>query len=177
MWILIFLIVAAIAFVAFIRWYDKQPLPPTPEEKTPSQRYQEKRVAQKSVYKEPTRGQYDRYTNSPIVKQHYKCVNREVELYKQVCQASDPFGWAAKELIRVCNDDIAISSEFRKLCVQCNQPIPLYPAFKYLAMLFEKRGEYQEAISTCEKAIAKGYDDDDTKSGMQGRIERLRKKV
>ena len=130
-----------------------------------------------SVYKEPSAAQYNEYMNSPIKNAHYNYLTREIDLYKKICQSEDYKGRVADELIKVCNEDIAISTNFYKLSERCNYPIPLYPAFKYLAMLFEKREEYQEAINVCKLAIAKGYSDDDTKSGMQGRIARLEKKM
>ena len=128
-------------------------------------------------YKAPTQAQFYEHTNSPITKKHFHLLDREIVLYKHICQTGDCSGSVARELIEVCNEDIAIADEYRVLCNRCNQPVPRYPAFKYLAMLFEKRGEYRAAISTCEVAIAKGHEDDGTKGGMQGRIERLRKKV
>lgn len=50
------------------------------------------------------------------------------------------------------------------------------PSFKRLAIIYEKQGKYNEAISICEKAIE--YElTDDTKSGYSGRKQRLLKKL
>lgn len=126
---------------------------------------------------DPSSIKFYRYMSSPIKNKHFACLEKEIELYKKVCQTGDCNGDAARELINVCNDDISIATDFYNLCMACDEPVPNYAAFKYLAMLFEKRGEYRAAISVCEVAIAKGYSDDGTKGGMYGRIERLKKKI
>jgi Tetratricopeptide repeat. len=50
-------------------------------------------------------------------------------------------------------------------------------AFKYLAMLYEKQGRYEEAIAICDEAIATGATYDGTKNGMNGRKNKLQKKI
>lgn len=50
-------------------------------------------------------------------------------------------------------------------------------AFIKLAMLYDKLGRYEEAIAVCDEALKAGAFYDGTKSGMQGRKERLLKKA
>lgn len=52
--------------------------------------------------------------------------------------------------------------------------LPPVRTFQYLAAILSERGEYDKAIEVCEKAIAFGVSDG-TKSGYEGRIERLEK--
>lgn len=47
------------------------------------------------------------------------------------------------------------------------------PAYKRLAMLYEKQGDYQNAINICVDAIGMGAVNDDTKGKMYGRLARL----
>ena len=54
--------------------------------------------------------------------------------------------------------------------------LPRVPTFQYLATVYTEDGEYDKAIQVCEKAIEIGLQDG-TKSGFQGRIERIRKKM
>ncbi len=49
------------------------------------------------------------------------------------------------------------------------------PSFKRLAIIYEKQGKFQKAIDISKEAIKLGISDD-TKSGFEGRIERLAKK-
>lgn len=50
------------------------------------------------------------------------------------------------------------------------------PAFKRLAMLYEKQGKYNEAVNVCKDAIKCGAVNDGSKGGMQGRLARILKK-
>lgn len=47
---------------------------------------------------------------------------------------------------------------------------------KTLAMIYEKRGEFQRAATICVYAIENGYTKDGTKGGMRGRLSRMIKK-
>ena len=53
---------------------------------------------------------------------------------------------------------------------------PSMPAFKRLAIIYENQQKYDEVIKICEKALELGLRDG-TKSGFEGRIERLKKKI
>ena len=50
------------------------------------------------------------------------------------------------------------------------------PSFKILALILEKEKNYKEAIRICELAL-KYEQDDGTKSGVEGRMEKLNKKL
>lgn len=89
---------------------------------------------------------------------------------------------------------------FNKLFINCNKYIELLPrlrqlqeeenkinntdysskyciAYHKLALAYEKLGEYENAIKICEEAIENGFEDDKTKSGFKGRIEKIKKKM
>ena len=51
-----------------------------------------------------------------------------------------------------------------------------YGIFKSLSVFYEKLNMLDESIAICELAIGKGLNDDGTKGGLLGRIERLKKK-
>ena len=73
----------------------------------------------------------------------------------------------------------------------CREMIDLVPAvikqsgyeivsampFKRLAIIYEKEGDFEKAINTCVLALSFNLDDDGTKGGIIGRIERLKKKA
>ncbi|MCM2284996.1 MAG: hypothetical protein NDI81_09460 [Desulfobacula sp.] len=52
----------------------------------------------------------------------------------------------------------------------------MVPAFKQLAILFEEDQEYEKAVDICENAMVHGLVDG-TKTGYEGRMERLSKKL
>jgi tetratricopeptide (TPR) repeat protein len=53
---------------------------------------------------------------------------------------------------------------------------PLCPSVIQLAIIYEKKGEIEEAIKVCRSAIELGLSDD-TKGGFEGRLQRLGKKL
>lgn len=53
--------------------------------------------------------------------------------------------------------------------------LPQVPTFQKLATLLTQQERFEEAVNVCERAIAFGLSDG-TKSGYEGRIERIRKK-
>ena len=59
---------------------------------------------------------------------------------------------------------------------EMNGRLPSVPTFQYLATVYTEDGEFNKAVDVCEKAIKFGLQDG-TKSGFQGRIERIRKKM
>ncbi len=56
-----------------------------------------------------------------------------------------------------------------------NKEVPRVPAFKQLAIIYEKPKQFEKAIDICELAI-KFNQTDGTKGDFQGRIEKLKKK-
>ncbi len=52
----------------------------------------------------------------------------------------------------------------------------LVSVFKQLAILFEEDREFEKALDVCKNAIENGLDDG-TKTGYEGRVERLNKKL
>src|SRR5690625_739555 len=53
---------------------------------------------------------------------------------------------------------------------------PSIPSFKRLAIIYEQQQRFEEAIDICELALRYGLHDD-TKSGFEGRIEKLKRKI
>jgi hypothetical protein len=56
-----------------------------------------------------------------------------------------------------------------------NQDPVISPVFKMLAIMLEEDGAYDQAVEVCRTALANGLEDG-TKSGFEGRIQRLLKK-
>ena len=49
----------------------------------------------------------------------------------------------------------------------------MYSSYKRLAIIYEKRKEYMNAIDVCVRAIRAGFVDDDTSGKMYGRLARM----
>lgn len=69
-------------------------------------------------------------------------------------------GKKAEEFEKMCLKDIACYKEMRKIDLKYNEKTPLNaPAFTRLAMLYEKQGEYEKAVSICKQACTLGIDE------------------
>ena len=84
---------------------------------------------------------------------------------------------AGDRLVESCIEAIALEAEIReKREYYENTVFNMSEPYKTLAMIYEKRGEYQRAATMCVLAIENGYQNDGTKSGMRGRLARMMKK-
>lgn len=116
------------------------------------------------------------YYNHPTVKRHYEILEKINPLYSKVHKSGDYHSKDAYKFESLCLEDISHAEEFAELCKKYNQPVKSYPAFKQLAIFYEKQGNPQLAIPLCEESIRVGFYDDGTKDGMEGRLKRLEKK-
>lgn len=79
---------------------------------------------------------------------------------------------------------ITLCAEAINIEIQIKEKRDYYQSFKfevsepckYLAMIYEKRGEYERAATICVFAIENGFAKDGTKGGMRGRLARMIKK-
>lgn len=88
-------------------------------------------------------------------------------------------------VIQLCKEDIALASTVReywikydKICGGSGSSVPKnYPTFSRLAIIYEKRKQYQAAIDVCAQAVSLGFTSDRTDGGMIGRAARLKRKL
>ena len=89
-----------------------------------------------------------------------------------------------EEVIALCEQDIALLETVMEYDQKYNavrghetlSPAMPYQSVKRLAIIYEKRGDYDKAIAVCERAIRMGITKDGTEAGMIGRAARLTKK-
>ena len=95
---------------------------------------------------------------------------------------------ALQKCIDYCMEDIKIAPEVIKLMEKDDNwkhyneegelvfiP-PRFPSFQRLAIIYEKQGKLEEAIEVCKKSLENDLRAG-TKSGFEGRIERLERKL
>jgi len=89
--------------------------------------------------------------------------------YKQRDNRDD----AIEKCIKYCKEDIESINNF--LDAWDGEP-PRIPAFKRLAIIYDKQENHREAIEICNKALKLGLSDG-TKGGFKGRKQRLQNKI
>lgn len=87
----------------------------------------------------------------------------------------DIYDFALDLCIAYCKKDMNLFGSYKKALKKQWGNIPLIETIKQLAIIYEKAGKYEEALSVCQFAVDNGLDDG-TKSGYPGRIERIKKK-
>lgn len=99
------------------------------------------------------------------------------ETYSVLTNLASYDGGAAERLIARCATAMELDDSIReKRAYYDNAKYEYCEPYKILAMLYEKRGEYQRAAMVCVLAIEKGYTKDGTSGGMRGRLARMIKK-
>ncbi len=83
---------------------------------------------------------------------------------------------ALEKCIMFCGEDIKILPKFLEQQRRIYGAVPRCPSVIQLSIIHEKNNEYQRAIDICNYAIEQGLDDG-TKTGFQGRREKLKKKL
>ncbi|RFU66718.1 tetratricopeptide repeat protein [Peribacillus glennii] len=97
-------------------------------------------------------------------------------LYKLYYRRREQWPNALEKCIEYCKKDIEIYPQFIQEYMKESNVEPRVPAFQQLAIIYEKQGKYQAAIEVSQLAI-KYSQRDTTKSGYEGRIERLTRKM
>lgn len=131
-------------------------------------------------YKEDLRRIEESYKDSSYqrkLKKYFELIEQANEKYSVLNSLGILSGEKASDLIELCRSCIKVEADIKaKREYYENCTFPVSPPYKLLAMIYEKRCEYDNVISTCVEAIRAGYATDGTKGGMRGRIARAIKK-
>lgn len=114
------------------------------------------------------------------IAQHFAYSERIGQMYSVAKAKGNPHSKQMSSVIEACKKDIALAEQCRDYWRRTDRSmrsLPRYPSFARLAIIYEQRKEYEEAIRVCRLALRMGYDDDGTEGGFPGRIARLTKKI
>lgn len=92
--------------------------------------------------------------------------------YKQRAIRED----AINLVINYCEKDIELFNIYKSLMIKEYGSIPRLVTFQRLVIVYEKTNQIEKAIKICNLAIDNGLIDS-TKSGFEGRLEKLKKKL
>ncbi len=109
--------------------------------------------------------------------QLYELLTHIQEAYSVINNVGSFSDVVGDNLIESCAKTLMLEAEIKeKREYYENCTFDMSPPCKTLAMVFEKRGEYQRAATICVYAIENGYTNDGTKGGMRGRLAKMIKK-
>lgn len=114
------------------------------------------------------------------IAQHFAYSERIGQMYSVAKAKGNPHSKQMSSVIEACKKDIALAEQCRDYWRRTDKSmrsLPRYPSFARLAIIYEQRKEYEEAIRVCRLALRMGYGDDGTEGGFPGRIARLTKKI
>lgn len=109
--------------------------------------------------------------------QYFEILTQIKETYSVINNVGSFCDDAGEKLIEKCTLAISIEADIKEKREYYDDHVfDMSPPCKTLAMIFEKRGEYQRAATICVYAIENGYTNDGTAGGMRGRLGRMIKK-
>ena len=106
------------------------------------------------------------------VDKHFAYMKQINSLYSRVSKSKNFLSPLADELEKLCLADIALAPAVKKEF----RSAPVYPSFRQLGTLYEKRGDFSDAEKIYRKAIAEGFNNDGTSSKISGRLKKLSQK-
>ena len=114
----------------------------------------------------------------------YPAIVESIKLREQLITEKDPetIKYICKALIDMIPDVKTQQKEYNAKYKMAFPSATVYDfvtvePFKRLAIMYEKEGNLQYAMLFCDYALSLGYNDDGTKGGMKGRLDKLRKKA
>ena len=116
----------------------------------------------KWVFPESKEEKYERYLKEvDAVADRYFTKMQEIEQdWSVMYNLKDYTGIRAESFEKLCLTNIADYKEMRKIDRKHGEKTATnIPAFKRLAMLYEKQGRYEEAVKVCKQAYSLGMDE------------------
>lgn len=118
------------------------------------------------------------YTETDLIAYtYYKGLGDIEERYSVLYNMGLIDGSEIDDFILMCKNNITEYKLYSEILQKDGLEVPhSVPAYKRLAMIYEKQGNYKEAIEVCAEAINNQAYDDGTKGRMRGRLARLIRK-
>lgn len=96
----------------------------------------------------------------PISNKYYGLMEKIQKSWSVLYNLNDYTGSLADRFEKDCLQDILYYKRMREIDIKYGEKTPTnIPAFKRLAMLYEKQGKYENAVTVCKEAISFGMDE------------------
>ena len=111
----------------------------------------------------------------PVMNKHFSLIETYESLYSSALKVglNSPL---MNNVVRLCEEDIALSPKIKEYCEALNDPLFTLPAYKRLAILYTKQKQYDKAIEICDASIRIGNLPDDFRA-RKAKLEEMKKKV
>jgi len=121
-------------------------------------------------------GDYARYIDATknISSMYFKQLEKIQSDWSLLYNLKDYTGFRARRFEDLCKNNIHLYKQMNSIALTYHTtPAPNAPAFKRLAMLYEKQEKYNDSVAVCVDAL----DHNAWGDGMQGRLVRMLKKA
>lgn len=96
----------------------------------------------------------------PVADKYYTLLEKIEKDWSTLCNLKDYTGTLSQEIEQECLDSIHWFNKMHAIDIKYSETSPKnIPAFKRLAMLYERRSDYERAIDVCKQAISLGMDE------------------
>ena len=114
-----------------------------------------------------------------LMNNYYSTMDNIESLWSVIYNLNDYYGPESERLKSLCLKNLDELFAWQNAAARRNiaQMPGHVPAYHRLAMLYEKRGQYEFAINVCVDAIRNDATSDGSKGGMKGRLARMLKKA
>lgn len=96
----------------------------------------------------------------PVADKYYTLLEKIEKDWSTLCNLKDYTGTLSQEIEQECLDSIHWFNKMHAIDIKYSETSPKnIPAFKRLAMLYERRSDYERATDVCKQAISLGMDE------------------
>lgn len=119
--------------------------------------YQPEEIRYINGYPDPFSQDFHKTAIGKMEAEHYRNSQKIETNYSILYQARTFHGSKADQLIALCKKDIELAPALKDFWGATGSVPPSYGTFKRLAILYERRKEYDEAISVCKQSLELGF--------------------
>lgn len=108
-----------------------------------------------------------------VVADYFQSMEKIQKNASLLYQAGITSGEPMDELISQCRENIELFDKWKAMSIDSGEELPVnVPAFKRLAIIYDRQGKYDLELEVCKEAIARGLD-----MGMESRAAKCAKKL